>query len=156
MQAAVENRGSRTSTVIVASDAPAPYARLGLTTAAADPGTGAAGCILAGLDWTAAHAAETAWILALQPGDPPLREDEQARLVAAVGRGAADIACLVRGGVALYAPALWPVRLRRDLRRALGHGSAKGLGAWIRSRRVAVVGESDVRHQDLPANGCGA
>jgi molybdopterin-guanine dinucleotide biosynthesis protein A len=78
--------------------------------------------ILAGLDWTAAHAADIAFVVSV-PGDSPfLPRDLVARLHQARIEAGATIAGAHSNGRLHPVVALWPVALREDLRRALDEG----------------------------------
>src|SRR5258707_15404873 len=118
--------------VLNANGDPTRFAGFGLPVAAdsiADFAGPLAG-ILAGLDWAAAHRPDCA-IVARGATDPPfLPEDLVSRLVQGMEAAGAELACAASGGQAHPVIGLWPVRLRAELRRALGdEGILKG-GIW--------------------------
>lgn len=86
--------------------------------------------ILAGLDWTADHAAQIEWIVSA-PGDCPfLPRDLVIRLhQARVGAGAL-LACASSAKQPHPVVAIWPVALREDLRRALTREGIRQVSEW--------------------------
>ena len=75
--------------------------------------------VLAGLDWTADHAAQIEWIVSAPSDCPFLPRDLVIRLhLARVGAGAL-LACASSAKRPHPVVAIWPVALREDLRRAL-------------------------------------
>jgi molybdenum cofactor guanylyltransferase len=86
--------------------------------------------ILAGLDWTAEHAAQIEWIVTA-PGDCPfLPRDLVTRLhQARVGAGAL-LACVSSGKRPHPVVAIWPVELREDLRRAVNRDRVRRVTEW--------------------------
>ena len=75
--------------------------------------------ILAGLDWTADHAPEIAWVVSVPSDCPFLPHDLVARLHRARIEAGAQLACACSAKRRHPVVALWPVALRDDLRRAL-------------------------------------
>jgi molybdopterin-guanine dinucleotide biosynthesis protein A len=99
--------------------------------------------VLAGLDWAAAHAPGIAWIASV-PGDCPfLPRDLVAQLHAA--RSAADLplACARSGEWRHPVVALWPVKLRDDLRHAVIDEDLHKIEAWTARHGVAIADWSD-------------
>jgi len=95
--------------------------------------------ILAGLDWTAAHAAECEWMASV-PGDCPfLPPDLVARLHAARSAAATPLACARSGEWRHPVVGLWPVALREDLRRALVADGLRKIEIWTARHGVAVA-----------------
>ena len=95
--------------------------------------------VLAGLDWAATHAPDTAWIASV-PGDCPfLPRDLVARLHAA--RSAADkpLACARSGEWRHPVVGLWPVALRADLRYALTQEGLHKIEVWTARHGVAIA-----------------
>jgi molybdopterin-guanine dinucleotide biosynthesis protein A len=62
-----------------------------------------------------------------------------ARLLAAIGREGADLACAASGGRTHPVFGLWPVRLARDLRRAMVEEGIRKVDVWTARYRLAVV-----------------
>jgi len=95
--------------------------------------------ILAGLDWTAAHAAECEWMASV-PGDCPfLPRDLVARLHAVRSAAATPLACARSGQWRHPVVGLWPVALREDLRRALLAEGLRKTEIWTARHGVAVA-----------------
>ncbi len=94
--------------------------------------------ILAGLDWVAANAPATAWIVSV-PGDCPfLPHDLVARLHGARSAQQQPLACARSGEWRHPVAGLWPVGLRHDLRNALDAGVRK-IEAWTGKHGVALA-----------------
>ena len=95
--------------------------------------------ILAGLDWAAANAPDIAW-LASAPGDCPfLPKDLVARLHAARMASHAPLACASSGEWRHPVVGLWPVELRRDLRRALTNEGLHKIDVWTARHGIAIA-----------------
>jgi molybdopterin-guanine dinucleotide biosynthesis protein A len=75
--------------------------------------------VLAGLDWIAAHRPDVAFAVSAPTDTPFLPGDLVARLQGARAENDAEIACASSGGGTHPVIALWPVNIRKDLRRAL-------------------------------------
>lgn len=93
--------------------------------------------ILAGMDWAAA--AGIAWLASFPCDAPFFPPDFVARLAAARERDGADIACARSGGRTHPVFALWPVRLRDELRRALRDEGMRKVDGWSARYRIATV-----------------
>jgi molybdopterin-guanine dinucleotide biosynthesis protein A len=99
--------------------------------------------ILAGLDWAAAEAPDTAWMASV-PGDCPfLPRDLVARLHAARLEAGAVLACAKSGDWRHPVAALWPVSLRGDLRRALHEEGLHKIEMWTGRYGVAIAEWTD-------------
>jgi molybdopterin-guanine dinucleotide biosynthesis protein A len=95
--------------------------------------------ILAGLDWTAANAADAEWIVSV-PGDCPfLPRDLVGRLHAARTEAKAPLACARSGEWRHPVVGLWPVGLRADLRRALFEEDLHKIEVWTARHGVALA-----------------
>jgi molybdenum cofactor guanylyltransferase len=107
---------------------PARFARFGLPVVA-DSVAGYAGPlagVLAGLDWTAEHRPECDTVASVASDAPFLPKDLVARLAAGLIGSPGAVACAASGGRVHPVFALWPVRLREDLRQAVvGEGIRK-------------------------------
>ena len=120
---------------------PARFAAYGLPVVA-DVVAGYAGPlagVLTGLEWAAEHAPDCPWVASFATDAPFLPEDLVARLVAAVEREGADMACAASGGRAHPVFGLWPVRLAAELRRALIDEDMRKIDAWTARYRLAVA-----------------
>ena len=94
--------------------------------------------ILAGLDWLAANAPNTKWMLSV-PGDCPfLPGDLVARLHEQRIASGLPLACAQSGEWRHPVVGLWPVSLRHDLREALQAGARK-IEAWTGKHGVALA-----------------
>lgn len=94
--------------------------------------------ILTGLEWVRGQAPHCAWVASFATDTPFVPEDLVARLLAAVARDRADIACACSGGRSHPVFGLWPVALAPALRQALTAGARK-IDAWTAGYRVAQV-----------------
>jgi molybdopterin-guanine dinucleotide biosynthesis protein A len=93
--------------------------------------------ILAGLDWTAAHAPGIADIVSV-PGDCPfLPRDLVARLQAARSATKVPLACAMSGKQTHPVVGLWPLALREDLRRALIDEGLRKIDLWTARHGIA-------------------
>jgi molybdopterin-guanine dinucleotide biosynthesis protein A len=96
--------------------------------------------ILAGLDWTAAHAPDIAYVVSV-PGDCPfLPHDLVARLHRARAASGLPLACARSGEWRHPVVGLWPVALRADLRRALTVDGLRKIESWTARHGVALAG----------------
>jgi molybdopterin-guanine dinucleotide biosynthesis protein A len=109
-----------------------------VTAGAGDP-AGLLATVLAGLDWTAANFRETAWVATFAADVPVFPGDLVERLGQAVGEQGADMAWALADGRPMPLFGLWPVRLRRALRRALKRQPALGVEEWAARFRPVQV-----------------
>lgn len=117
---------------------PSPLVGLGLPVIAPASG-GLLAAVLAGLDWTAAHSRETPWIATFAADVPVFPSDLVERLGDAVGAQGADMAWAVCEGQPRTVFGLWPVRLRRALRRVLDREPGLEVEEWAAGYRAARV-----------------
>ena len=95
--------------------------------------------ILAGLDWTVAHAPDIADVASV-PGDCPfLPTDLVTRLAAARAEAKTPLACARSGEWRHPVVGLWPVALREDLRRALAIEGLHKIEIWTARHGVAIA-----------------
>ena len=130
-----------TAIVLNANGDRARFARFGLPVIAdsvpdfAGPLAG----ILAGLDWAAAHAPDTAWV-ASAPGDCPfLPADLVPRLHAVREAARKPLACARSGDWRHPVVGLWRVGLREDLRHALVEEDLRKIEIWTARHGIAVA-----------------
>jgi len=95
--------------------------------------------ILAGLDWTADHAPEIAWVVSVPCDCPFLPRDLVTRLHAARSEAGAPLACALSGQRRHPVIALWPVTLREDLRSALTNEGVRKVDYWTARHAVATA-----------------
>jgi molybdopterin-guanine dinucleotide biosynthesis protein A len=129
---AIERLGPQCAALAInANGDPARFVRFGLPVIP-DSVAGFAGPlagILAGMDYAAAHHPDCVDVLSAPADTPFLPADLVARLQA--GRGGAAIAVAASGERVHHAVALWPVDLRRDLRRALVEEDYRKVSGFI-------------------------
>ncbi len=95
--------------------------------------------VLTGLEWAAEHAPDCPWVASFATDAPFLPADLVARLVAAVARDGAEMACAASGGRAHPVFGLWPVALAGELRHALTAEGMRKIDAWTARYRLAVA-----------------
>ena len=126
------------SLIISTSGDPTRFAGTGLPVVMQEsPGPGAG--ILSGCGWAATNIKEAPWVATMSAAAPFVPVDLVERLGRAVGDEGADMACAVSSGLPRLTFGLWPVRLRRSLRRAIAGGNNDALEAWVRRYRLAEV-----------------
>jgi molybdopterin-guanine dinucleotide biosynthesis protein A len=95
--------------------------------------------ILAGLDWASEHAPDIAWMVSV-PGDGPfLPRDLVARLHTARTESSAALACAGSGRRLHPVVGLWPVNLRKELRRALTDEGVRKVEEWSSRYERAIA-----------------
>jgi molybdenum cofactor guanylyltransferase len=127
--------------VLNANGDPARFAALGLTVVP-DPVPDFAGPlagILAALDWAAEHRPGIAWVASVAADTPFLPRDLVSRLHAAREAAGTPLACAESGGRAHPVNALWPVRLREDLRGALLDEGLRKIDLWTARHGIAAA-----------------
>jgi molybdopterin-guanine dinucleotide biosynthesis protein A len=95
--------------------------------------------VLAGLDWTAEHRPDCAYVVSVATDAPFLPRDLVSRLVRGIENSAADLACAASGGQPHPVIGLWPVRLREDLRRAVADETIRKVDVWTARHRLTIV-----------------
>lgn len=94
--------------------------------------------ILAGLEWAKRDHPGLTHVLTVPADAPFLPRDLVARLWAEIAAGA-DIACAASAGWTHPPIALWPVRLRADLRKAVVEEGLRKIDAWTARYRTVSV-----------------
>jgi len=126
------------SLIISTSGDPTRFAGTGLPVVVQEsPGQG--GGILSGCGWAASHVKEAPWVATFSAAAPFVPVDLVERLGRAVGDEGAEMASAISSGLPRLTFGLWPVRLRRSLRRAIAGGNTGALEAWIMRYRLAEV-----------------
>ena len=95
--------------------------------------------ILAGLDWVAANRPQAKWVLSAAGDCPFLPRDLVARLDQERRRQNAELAVAASGDQTHPVIALWSVRLREDLRRALVVEGLRKIDQWTSRYPLATV-----------------
>lgn len=95
--------------------------------------------VLSGLEWAAAERPDAAHVATMPTDAPFFPEDLVARMMAAMKRDGADLACAASGGRSHPVFGLWPVRLKDDLRAALVGEGLRKIDAWTARHRLATV-----------------
>lgn len=130
-----------TELIVNANGEPARFAPFGLPVVAdtiADfPGPLAG--ILAAMEWAARERPQIAWVVSFPTDAPFFPTDLVARLFEVIANDTGDLACAVSAGQDHPVFALWPVRLRQDLRRAMVDDGIRTVNAWTDRYRVAHV-----------------
>ncbi|NUB29346.1 molybdenum cofactor guanylyltransferase MobA [Azospirillum brasilense] len=127
--------------VLNANGDPARFAAFGLPVAA-DVVEGFAGPlagVLTGMEWARANAPGCRWLASFATDAPFIPGDLVARLVVAVEREGADLACARSDGQEHPVFGLWRVDLADDLRRAMVEEDMRKVDAWTVRYRLAVA-----------------
>jgi molybdenum cofactor guanylyltransferase len=127
--------------VLNANGDPDRFARFGLPVAA-DVIEGFAGPlagVLTGMEWARTRRPDCPWIATIATDSPFFPSDLVARMLSAVERRGADLACAASGGRAHPVFGLWPVRLADDLRRAIVDQAVRKVDVWTARHRLAEV-----------------
>lgn len=134
-------RPQSSALVLNANGDPARFAPWGLPVVA-DSVEGFAGPlagVLAGMDWAARAMPDAAFLLSVAADCPFLPNDLTEKLEAARRVDDCDIAVAASAGQAHPVIALWRIRLRADLRRALVEENMRKIDRWTARYRVATV-----------------
>lgn len=127
--------------VLNANGDPARFAGYDLPVVA-DSVTGHAGPlagVLTGMEWVVAAHPDCGWIVTVPTDAPFLPVDLVERMVEAVRRDGADMACAASGGRAHPVCGLWPVRLAGELRRAMVEEEIRKVDRWTARYRLVRV-----------------
>jgi molybdopterin-guanine dinucleotide biosynthesis protein A len=127
--------------VLNANGDPARFGEFGLPVVA-DVVEGFAGPlagVLTGMIWAREHAPGSRWLASFATDAPFLPGDLVARLLAAVEREGAQMACAESAGRRHPVFGLWPIALADDLRAALVDQDMRKIDAWTARYRLAVA-----------------
>jgi molybdenum cofactor guanylyltransferase len=127
--------------VLNANGDPARFAAFGLPVAA-DVVEGFAGPlagVLTGMDWARANRPDCPWVATVATDTPFFPTDLVARMLAAVARAGADLACAASGGRTHPVFGLWPVRLAGELRAAMVDEGIRKVDVWTARHRLVEV-----------------
>ena len=130
-----------TRLVLNANGAPERFRAFGLPVVADSVGgyAGPLAGILAGLDWAAANVPDCRMLASFAADAPFVPRDLVARLLAAIDRDKADLACAASGGQAHPVFGLWRVDLRDALRDALVREQIHKVDRWTGRYRLVQV-----------------
>src|SRR3984885_8660200 len=134
-------RPACTDIVLNANGDPARFARCGLAVIpdSVPDFAGPLAGILAGLDWAARHAPDIAWV-ASAPGDCPfLPHDLVPRLHEVRLQASRPLACARSGDWRHPVVGLWPVALRKDLRKALVEEDLRKIEIWTARHGIVTA-----------------
>ena len=95
--------------------------------------------VLTGMEWAVAVHPDCGWIVTVPTDAPFLPGDLVERMVDAVRRDGADMACAASGGRAHPVCGLWPVRLAGELRRAMVEEEIRKVDRWTARYRLVQV-----------------
>ena len=103
--------------------------------------------ILTGMEWAVKNVPDAEWVMTFATDAPFFPSDLVSKLITAVTTeyvdgqegGQADIACATSGKRSHPVFALWPVRLKDDLRHALTVEEIRKIDLWTNRYRVAAV-----------------
>jgi molybdopterin-guanine dinucleotide biosynthesis protein A len=95
--------------------------------------------VLTGMDWARAHRLDCPWVVTIATDTPFFPADLVARMVAAVERDGADLACAASGGRAHPVFGLWPVRLADELRAAMLDEGIRKVDVWTARHPLVEV-----------------
>ncbi|MFC5356765.1 molybdenum cofactor guanylyltransferase MobA [Azospirillum himalayense] len=127
--------------VLNANGDPERFAAFGLPVAA-DVVEGFAGPlagVLTGMEWARTNAPDCRWLASFATDAPFIPGDLVARLMAAVEREGADLACARSEGQEHPVFGLWRVDLADDLRRAMVEEDMRKVDAWTARYRLAIA-----------------
>jgi molybdenum cofactor guanylyltransferase len=99
--------------------------------------------ILAGLDWAAQNSPDIGWVVSVPSDCPFLPRDLVARLHQARSEADATLVCAESAGRRHPTVALWPIRLREDLREAITAEQIRAVHEWTARYPLAVAAWND-------------
>ncbi len=147
LQHAIERAQSQVSALIInAGGDPSRFSSYGLPVVtdvtyggALEDFAGPLAGILSGLEWVAENLADSIWMASFAIDAPLIPGDLVARLAAAAEAENADMACAKSAGRAHPVFALWPLRLRGALKRAVVEEGLRKIDAWTARYRLVQV-----------------
>jgi molybdenum cofactor guanylyltransferase len=95
--------------------------------------------VLTGLEWARTHRPECPWTATIATDTPFFPADMVGRMLSAIEREGADLACATSGGRAHPVFGLWPVRLADDLRSAMVDEGIRKVDLWTARYRLVEV-----------------
>lgn len=95
--------------------------------------------ILTGLEWASAHQPDCQWVVTFPTDAPFLPNDLVEKLMLAIKTENTEMACAVSNGRTHPPIALWPVRLKDDLRRAMVEEDMRKIDLWTARYKISQV-----------------
>jgi molybdopterin-guanine dinucleotide biosynthesis protein A len=95
--------------------------------------------VLTGLEWAVSHVPEAQWVVSFATDAPFIPLDMVERLFQSVEDDGADMACAMTNGRTHPVFALWPVRLKEDLRCAMVDEEIRKIDIWTGRYNIAHV-----------------
>jgi len=95
--------------------------------------------VLTGFEWVSTHVPDAEWVVSFATDAPFIPLDLVARLFQAVEDENADMACAMTSGRTHPVFALWPVRLKDELRRAMMEEEMRKIDLWTGRYNIVHV-----------------
>jgi molybdopterin-guanine dinucleotide biosynthesis protein A len=95
--------------------------------------------VLTGMEWARTRRPDCPWIATIAADTPFFPTDLVGRMLSAVEREGADLACAASGGRTHPVFGLWPVALADDLRAAMVDEGIRKVDVWTARHRLAEV-----------------
>src|ERR671910_2846070 len=92
--------------------------------------------VLTGMEWARTRRPDCPWIATIATDTPFFPTDLVGRMLSAVERERAELACAASGGRAPPGFGLWPVRLAADLRAAMTDDGMRKVDVWTARHRL--------------------
>ncbi len=99
--------------------------------------------ILTGMEWAAANAPESQWLASFPTDAPFLPTNLVSQLKRAIDANGADMACAMSNERTHPPIALWPIRLREDLRLAMINEDMRKIDLWTARYSIEHVAFDD-------------
>jgi molybdenum cofactor guanylyltransferase len=95
--------------------------------------------VLTGMEWSRTQRPDCPWIVTVATDTPFFPANLVARMLKAVERDGAELACAASGGRAHPVFGLWSVRLADDLRAAMVEEGIRKVDVWTARHRLVEV-----------------
>ncbi len=104
--------------------------------------------VLTGMTWVAENVPEAEWLVSFATDAPFLPADMVARMLDAVAREDAEMACAASGGRTHPVFGLWPVRLKDELQAAMVDEDMRKIDRWTARYDLAEVAFDEADGRD--------
>jgi molybdopterin-guanine dinucleotide biosynthesis protein A len=104
--------------------------------------------VLTGMTWAAENVPEAEWLVSFATDAPFLPADMVARMLDAVAREDAEMACAASGGRTHPVFGLWPVRLKDELQAAMVDEDMRKIDRWTARYDLAEVAFDEADGRD--------